>query len=111
MEHIAILQVVIPLVLAPLCLVIPRYTWLIAFFGSLAALCCAIVILLSVLEAGDIFYVLGGWAPPWGISLHIDPLGGYILLLVTLVATLVVAWAHDSVSNEIQEDQINLFWL
>ena len=53
---------------------------------------------------------MGGWAPPWGISLHIDPLGGYILLLVTLVATLVVAWAHDSVSNEIQEDQINLFW-
>ena len=110
MEHIAILQVVIPLVLAPLCLVIPRYAWLIAFFGSLAALCCAIVILLAVLGVGDIFYVLGGWAPPWGISLHIDPLGGYILLLVTLVATLVVVWAHDSVSSEIQEDQINLFW-
>tara|TARA_E500000331_G_scaffold357756_1_gene420809 strand:+ start:2883 stop:4337 length:1455 start_codon:yes stop_codon:yes gene_type:complete len=109
-EHIAILQVVIPLVLAPLCLVIPRYAWLIAFFGSLAALCCAIVILLAVLGVGDIFYVLGGWAPPWGISLHIDPLGGYILLLVTLVATLVVVWAHDSVSSEIQEDQINLFW-
>ena len=110
MEHIAILQVVIPLVLAPLCLVIPRYAWLIAFFGSLAAFFCAIVILRSVLETGDIFYFLGGWSPPWGISLHIDPLGGYILLLVTLVATLVVVWAHDSVSSEIQEDQINLFW-
>ena len=110
MEHVAILQVVIPLVLAPLCLVLPRYTWLIAFFGSLAAFFCAIVILRTVLETGDIFYFLGGWSPPWGISLHIDPLGGYILLLVTLVATLVVAWAHDSVTSEIQDDQINLFW-
>ena len=27
-----------------------------------------------------------------------------------MVATLVVVWAHDSVSSEIQEDQINLFW-
>ena len=80
------------------------------FFGSLAAFFCAIVILRTVLETGDIFYFLGGWSPPWGISLHIDPLGGYILLLVTLVATLVVAWAHDSVTSEIQDDQINLFW-
>ena len=110
MEHIAILQIVVPLVLAPLCLVLPRYAWLVALLGSLAALGCAIFILLTLLEVGNIDYFLGGWSPPWGISLRIDLLGGYILLLVSLIATLVVAWAHGSVASEIQKSQINLFW-
>ena len=110
MDHLSILQVVIPLVLSPVCFVVPQRTWVIAFIGSLASLICAVSLLAQVLENGPLDYFVGGWPPPWGIALRVDLLGGFILLLVSLIATLVVTWAHQSVEKEIRDDQINLFW-
>ena len=110
MDHLPILQVVIPLVLAPLCFVLARQAWLIALVGSVASLVCATFLLLGVLENGPSNYYVGGWEPPWGIALSVDLLGGFIVLLVSLIATLVACWARDSVENEIRDDQVNLFW-
>ena len=110
MEHLPVLQVVIPLVLAPFCFVMPRYTWIVALTGSALSLICSVLLLILLLELGTLDYFVGGWPPPWGIGLRIDLLGGFILLLVSLIAVLVVTWAHDSIESEIRDDQINLFW-
>jgi len=109
-EHLPVLQVVIPLVLAPFCFVMPRYTWIVALTGSALSLICSVLLLILLLELGTLDYFVGGWPPPWGIGLRIDLLGGFILLLVSLIAVLVVTWAHDSIESEIRDDQINLFW-
>lgn len=110
MEHLPILQVVIPLVLAPLCLLLVRQAWLIALVGSVSSLVCATFLLAGILENGPSNYYVGGWEPPWGIALSLDIVGGFIVLLVSLIATLVVAWAHHSIEDEIRDDQVNLFW-
>ncbi len=108
--HLPIVQVLIPLVLAPICSLSPRYAWVIALMGSLSSLVCSSLLLMILMKEGTLDYYLGGWSPPWGIALRIDLLGGFILLLVSLVSTIVVAWARQSVESEIQKHQVNLFW-
>ncbi len=112
LEHLPILQVAIPLVLAPLCLLLrnSRLTWVIALVGSLWAFVCAVLLLTRVLNNGPLEYALGGWEAPWGIALRIDLTGCFILLLTGLIASLVIFWAKQSVENEIRRDQINLFY-
>ena len=44
-EHLPVLQVVIPLVLAPFCFVMPRYTWIVALTGSALSLICSVLLL------------------------------------------------------------------
>ena len=110
MEHLPVLQVIIPLVLAPFCFVMPRHTWLVALVGCVLSLICSVLLLIQLLEVGVLDYFVGGWPPPWGIGLRVDLLGGFVLLLLSLIGALVVTWAHDSIESEIRDDQTNLFW-
>ncbi len=68
--HLPALQIVVPLVSAPICLLLRRggLAWALATIVSWAALACAALLLLEVLSTGPISYHLGGWAPPWGIE-------------------------------------------
>lgn len=49
---------------------------------------CAAVLFMQVLSTGSQTYLLGGWAPPWGISLVVDPLSALMLLVVSVGALL-----------------------
>ncbi|MFQ5789409.1 MAG: proton-conducting transporter membrane subunit [Acidobacteriota bacterium] len=49
--------------------------------------------LVRVLREGVWHYHLGGWAPPWGIELVIDPLSGAMAVLVSSIAVLVAFYA------------------
>lgn len=57
--------------------------------GALAfSAVCAVVLFVQVLAAGSQVYLLGGWAPPWGISLVVDPLSALMLVVVSVGALL-----------------------
>jgi multicomponent Na+:H+ antiporter subunit D len=49
---------------------------------------CAAVLFVQVLSTGPQTYLLGGWAPPWGISLSVDPLSALMLVVVSAGALL-----------------------
>ena len=73
-EHLPALQVVIPLICAPLCMLV-RYrdwSWIVALFGSWASLVISWLLLQQVMDAGVISYHMGNWAPPLGIEYRID---------------------------------------
>ena len=83
-SHFPILQVVVPLILAPICVVIGRSTasWLIAFFASVTSLVIALSLLFSVSDGSSISYHIGGWPPPIGIEYVVDSANAFLLVLV-----------------------------
>ena len=110
--HFPILQVLIPLVLAPVCVVIGRATaaWLIAFLSSVSCLLIALSLLSAVSDGSSLSYHIGGWPPPVGIEYVVDSANAFLLVLVSGVSTLVLLYSRDHLKFEIDEDSHTLFY-
>ena len=111
-DHLIVLAVVLPLMAAPLCVLVdrPRAAWLVALLAAWASFAAAVVLLAQIADSGAIHYHLGGWEPPWGIEYRLDLLGAYVLLIVTAIAALVMVFARCSVEAEIPQDRIARFY-
>jgi len=112
LEHLPALQVVVPLIAAPLIVLVRnrRFAWLAATAASWACLAIAIGLALRVAEAGTVSYALGSWPPPWGIEYRVDALNAFVLVLVSLVAALVAPYAWTSVAAEVEPDRQYLLY-
>ena len=97
--HLPALQIVVPLLSAPLCVLLGkgRLAYGLAVIVCWTAFAISILLLGQVLEGGVISYRLGGWAPPWGIELRVDAVNAYVLLIVTAISALVISYAKPSV--------------
>ncbi|HJP25747.1 MAG TPA: proton-conducting transporter membrane subunit, partial [Arenicellales bacterium] len=111
-NHLPALQVVIPLMGAPLCFLLrrPVLAWGFSVAISSATLIIAFLLLQTTLQTGPLSYALGGWAAPWGIEYRVDTLNGYILLLVTAISTLSLLYARTSFEHEINSAQLPLLY-
>ncbi|MHA1569871.1 MAG: monovalent cation/H+ antiporter subunit D family protein [Alphaproteobacteria bacterium] len=109
--HLAVLQVLVPLLAAPLCAILPfrRLTWLIALGTSLLTLAIALTLLTQVLSDGPISYLLGDWAAPWGIEYRVDALAAFMLVLVSALGSVIMVYAPASLAREISPDRVFLF--
>lgn len=110
--NLPVLQVVVPLVAAPMCLVLRRgaWAWALALIVCWAALAIAFSLVVNVVQEGPISYALGGWAAPWGIEYRVDALNAFVLLIVSLIGALVLPYARRSVAHELPEDQHPAFY-
>ena len=106
------LQVVIPLLAAPICVFFrnPRIAWLIALIASSLTFMVSIGLFLQVQQLGVISYEMGNWAPPWGIEYRVDNVNAYILLIVSSIGALVTVYAYPSLKREIDISRHYLFW-
>ncbi len=84
--HLPVLQVIVPMLLAPFCLLASKraarglmLTAAVIMFGISAAL------MAGVLDGHYYIYELGGWAAPWGIEYVVDPVAAFVLLTINLV--------------------------
>ena len=111
-EHLPIFAVIIPLMTAPLCVLLgrPNLTWAAALTAGWVGFISSVLLLAEIETNGTIRYVMGGWAPPWGIEYRIDLLGGYVLLIVSAIAALVLSFARRSVEHEIPRERIPYFY-
>jgi multicomponent Na+:H+ antiporter subunit D len=113
-EHLPVLQIVVPLMAAPLCVLIRE---------RILVLCCTITVCWSTFltsvallvtvwrsPAGEISYPLGNWPAPWGIQYRVDTLGAFVLLLVSAMGAAVISYAPRSVEREIPADRHYLFY-
>jgi multicomponent Na+:H+ antiporter subunit D len=86
-----------------------------AFFIALiaigASLVCSLILLSSVLTQGTIHYHLGGWLPPWGIEYVIDPLNGFVGVVVCVLSFLVTLSSKESVAKELPERKVRFYTL
>lgn len=110
--HLPALQIVLPLVAAPLCVLLRRanLAWLLTLVVCWATLAVAAGLLDRVLESGEIVYSLGGWDAPWGIEYRIDEANAFVLLIVAIVGALVVPFARRSIAEEVAPNQRHLFY-
>jgi len=112
MNHWPVIQLLLPLIAAPLCALITRENpaWILATIVTWASLAVAIVLNYQVVEFVSLSYHVGGWAPPWGIEIAIDSLNAMILLLITGIATVVITAARESILKEVTEEKVPLYY-
>ena len=111
-SHLAVLQVLIPLLFAPVCIIVhhARLTWLITSAAAWASFLISCLILRQVIDTGIISYHMGDWPPPWGIEYRLDRISAFVLVFVTGLAALILSGSHNLVKNEIAGDRIYLFY-
>jgi len=82
-QHLPVLQVVVPLLFAPLCVILRRHNlvWTVVLFTCWLSFAIATLLLQQVLSGGEIIYAIGGWAAPWGIEYRLDILNAFVLLI------------------------------
>ena len=110
--HLPALQVVVPLLAAPACIVLRGRDWpfVVALLATWTAFATACFLVVQVLDTGIISYELGGWAPPWGIEYRIDALNAFVLLIVTGVSSAIIPYTRNSMLLEYVQERSYLFY-
>lgn len=110
--HLPVLQVVMALVAAPLCVLLHqgRLAGLLSVAVSWASLAVAVTLLQQVLGGGVVTYELGGWVAPIGIEYRVDILNGFILLIVAAIGAVVVPYSLRSAAGEVPRERLWLFY-
>jgi multicomponent Na+:H+ antiporter subunit D len=110
--HFPILQVVVPLIAAPLMVLVRSgsLAWLLAVGVSWSCLAIALALFVEVAGGSVVSYAIGSWPPPWGIEYRIDIVNAFMLVLVSLIASVVAVYARKSVEAEIPREQHYLFY-
>ncbi len=111
-QHLPILQVVVPLIAAPLAVLLRGawLSWAWALVVTWAAFVIALALLDRVLTGGAISYEIGGWAPPWGIEYRVGISNAFVLTIVAGIGAVVLPFARRSVAAEVAEDRQYLFY-
>ena len=107
LDHLPALQVVLPLIAAPLIVLVRNHTFAWVATTAVSYLCLVIAVLLAsrVADAGAISYAIGNWPPPWGIEYRVDALSGFVLVLVALTASFVAPYAQRSLAAEVPRER------
>jgi len=110
-QHLAVLPIVVPLVGAPLCLLVRRRPLVMGLAITITWVVFALSVLLlaRVLESGTIRYFLGGWAPPVGIEYRVDLLSAFVVTFVSGLGAIVLSYAPRSIAREIPPERHYLF--
>ena len=110
--HLPALQVVVPLLAAPLTVLLRRraYAFGVALVASWVALAIAVLLWLQVADSGTISYAIGNWPPPWGIEYRLDSVGSFVLVLVSGIAAVVLPYSRASIEDEVPPQQHYLFY-
>jgi multicomponent Na+:H+ antiporter subunit D len=110
-EHLAPLQVVLPLLASPVCALIRHRRTVHALTLLVTTLTFGISLMLSVqvAQGGVISYAMGGWAAPVGIEYRIDALTVLVLMIVSGIGAAVMWYSHESLDIEIPYDQYSRF--
>ena len=111
-QHFPVLPIILPLIAAPICLLLGRsqLAWLFATLTSAVSFVVSISLLFTTLDQGFISYAVGGWEAPWGIEVRIDVASALVLNVVTGISLLVLVYAKDSIAKEIEQSQHTLFY-
>ena len=111
-QHLLALLVIVPLLAAPVCLLLPnnRLPWLLATVVTGTVLALATLAMRQVIAEGPISYQMGGWAAPWGIEYRMDGLNALVAFLVAAIGAVVLPFAAASVAAEIRSSNIAGFY-
>ena len=110
--HLPVLQIIVPLIIAPLILLLRSRlaAWVLATLAALFCLYSSTEMLATVQARGAIDYQLGGWKDHIGIAYRIDVANAYILTIVSAMAVFIFPYAKRSIEEEIDQGTIPYFY-
>jgi multicomponent Na+:H+ antiporter subunit D len=111
-QHLPALQVVIPLMAAPITVLLRRRSLAfgVVMIATWVALAISVLLWLQVNQSGTISYAMGNWPPPWGIEYRVDRLSSFMLVLVSGFAAVVLPYSRASIEAEVPPQQHYLFY-
>jgi len=111
-EHLPVLLVVVPLILAPVAALTMRWkaAWVVAAVACWWSLYASVALLMRVRAEGPISYHIGNWPPPIGIEYRIDLANAFVAVIVAAIGAVAIAYARTSVAQEVTEDRGALFY-
>lgn len=112
LAHLPALQVIVPMLSAPLIVLLqPRgLAWAGATAAGLASFAIAVALTIAVLDGRTQEYSMGGWPAPYGIALAVDQFSALMLLVVTGAGAAALLAARPSVNQQIEPDRQPLFY-
>ena len=110
--HLPALQVVVPMLSAPLIVLLqPRgLAWAGTTAVALVSFAIALALTAAVLDGQTQEYAMGGWPAPYGIALSVDAFSALMLLVVTGAAAAALLAAKPSIDQQIEPDRQPLFY-
>jgi multicomponent Na+:H+ antiporter subunit D len=110
--HLPALQVIVPMLAAPLVLLLkpPGLAWAGATAVAVLSFCIALSMAVAVARGAHFGYDMGGWQAPYGIELSVGAFGALVLLIVTGAAALSLLAARPSVDRQVEEGRQPLFY-
>ena len=110
--HLPALQVVVPMLSAPLVVLLqPRgLAWAGATAAGLASFAIAVALTVAVLDGQTLVYAMGGWPAPYGIALAVDAFSALVLLVVTGAGAAALLAARPSIDQQIEPERQPLFY-
>ncbi len=111
-QHLLALQVVLPLIAAPVCVLLrrPTLSWLFALVVTWVCFAMSVALLIRLEGVGTIVYEMGGWPAPWGIEYRIGMTSAIVLVIVSGIGSVVMPYAKASVTAEIDPARHYLFY-
>lgn len=111
-DQLPVLQVIIPLLAAPVCVLLGGsvLSRAVAQLVGLATFLISLGIVGAVQESGLIVTEIGGWPPPWGIAYQADALTALIGLLISATAFGVLWFAPASFRSELESNKQGLYY-
>ncbi|PLW67671.1 monovalent cation/H+ antiporter subunit D family protein [Pseudohalioglobus lutimaris] len=111
-DQLPALQVVVPMLSAPLIVLLqPRgLAWAGATAAGLVSFAIAVALASAVLGGETLTYSMGGWPAPYGIALEVDAFSALLLLIVTGAGAAALLAARPSVDKQIELGLQPLFY-
>lgn len=111
-EHYPILIVVLPLLAAPICVLLRHHMIVRIFAVAVTWLILGLTfqVLDHVQTEGIISYHLGGWAPPLGIEYRVDIANTYVAMIVTAISSVVLAFGQGRAGSIIPQERVYLYY-
>ncbi|MFT6450043.1 MAG: multicomponent Na+:H+ antiporter subunit D [Oleispira sp.] len=112
LAHLPALQVVVPMLSAPLIVLLqPRgLAWAGATAAALVSFAIALTLALAVLDGQTLEYAMGGWPAPYGIALSVDAFSALLLLVITGAGATALLAARSSIDQQIESERQPLFY-
>ena len=110
--HLPALQVVVPLLSAPLVVLLrPQgLAWAAAVAASLMTFAIALALLIGVQDGVNFSYAMGSWAAPYGIELNVDAFNALLLLIISGASSLALLGGYRSLDAQIEQHRQPLFY-
>jgi len=111
-QILPILQILVPLIAAPLAVLFRDRlaAWLITVSAGWFCLYSSLMMLFHVRANGTMVYELGNWPKHVGIHYNVDIANVFILVIVSSVAAVVFPYAKFSIDKEIPHEKHHYFY-